>query len=79
MEFFASGAVGPDKQGHPGYYDIPRTIDMEGLAAEFGISYQSVSERLRRGHRNFIRSARVGVGWRRHRLTHRVTSALSLV
>ena len=43
-----------------GYYDIPRGIDMEGLAAEFDISYQSVSERLRRGHRNFIQNA---LGW----------------
>ena len=40
-----------------GYYDVPRRIDMEGLAAEFDISYQSVSERLRRGHRNFVRNA----------------------
>jgi|AntDeeMetagen285_2_1112576.scaffolds.fasta_scaffold07680_2 hypothetical protein len=43
-----------------GFYEIPRGIDMEGLAAEFDISYQSVSERLRRGHRNFIRN---GLGW----------------
>ncbi len=43
-----------------GYYDIPRGIDMKGLAAEFGISYQSVSERLRRGHRNFVQNA---LGW----------------
>ncbi|WP_049902748.1 helix-turn-helix domain-containing protein [Halococcus agarilyticus] len=43
-----------------GFYEIPREIDMESLAAEFDISYQSVSERLRRGHRNFIRN---GLGW----------------
>lgn len=43
-----------------GYYDIPRGIDLQGLAEEFGISYQSVSERLRRGHRNFVRNA---LGW----------------
>lgn len=43
-----------------GYYDIPRGIDLEGLATEFDISYQSVSERLRRGHRNFIQNA---LGW----------------
>ena len=40
-----------------GYYEIPREIDIEGLAAEFGISHQAVSERLRRAHKTFIKNA----------------------
>ncbi|MEM4780838.1 MAG: helix-turn-helix domain-containing protein [Halalkalicoccus sp.] len=40
-----------------GYYDIPRGIDIEGLAAEFDISHQAVSERLRRAHKTFIKNA----------------------
>ena len=43
-----------------GYYEVPRRIDMQGLAGEFDISYQSVSERLRRGHGNFVANA---LGW----------------
>ncbi|EMA45419.1 bacterio-opsin activator HTH domain-containing protein [Halococcus saccharolyticus DSM 5350] len=50
----------PVDQRLQGFYEIPREIDMEGLAAEFDISDQSVSERLRRGHRNFVRN---GLGW----------------
>ncbi|MFC4438356.1 MULTISPECIES: helix-turn-helix domain-containing protein [Natrialbaceae] len=43
-----------------GYYDIPRTIDMEGLSSELGISHQALSERLRRAHRSLVEEA-VGV------------------
>lgn len=45
-----------------GYYDIPRTIDVGGLAEEFGVSRQAVSERLRRGHRTIIKN---GLSWGR--------------
>lgn len=31
-----------------GYYEIPREATIEDLAAEFGVSHQSISERLRR-------------------------------
>ena len=43
-----------------GYYDIPRKTDIQGLADELGLSHQAVSERLRRGHRNFVKN---GLGW----------------
>lgn len=33
-----------------GYYDIPRSASLQDLAEEFDITYQSLSERLRRGH-----------------------------
>lgn len=38
-----------------GYFDILRGIDMDGLAAELGVSRQAVSERLRRAHKHLIR------------------------
>jgi predicted DNA binding protein len=38
-----------------GYYAIPRTVDVGGLAEEFGVSRQAVVERLRRGHRTMIK------------------------
>lgn len=44
-----------------GYYDIPRTIDMEELSDELGISHQALSERLRRAHRSLVEEA-VGIG-----------------
>lgn len=37
-----------------GYFDSPRTASLEDVAAEIGISQQSVSSRLRRGHRRLI-------------------------
>ncbi|ELZ07055.1 bacterio-opsin activator HTH domain-containing protein [Halovivax asiaticus JCM 14624] len=37
-----------------GYYEIPRNVDMEGLAAELDISHQALSERLRRAHRRLV-------------------------
>lgn len=45
-----------------GYYDIPRAVDVGGLAEEFGVSRQAVSERLRRGHRTMIKN---GLSWGR--------------
>ena len=38
-----------------GYFNILRGIDMDGLAAELGVSRQAVSERLRRAHKHLIR------------------------
>ena len=43
-----------------GYYDVPRRTDIQGLADELGLSHQAVSERLRRGHKNFVKN---GLGW----------------
>ncbi|WP_306059534.1 helix-turn-helix domain-containing protein [Natronococcus wangiae] len=43
-----------------GYYDIPRTIDMEKLSDELEISHQALSERLRRAHRALVEEA-IGV------------------
>jgi predicted DNA binding protein len=37
-----------------GYYEIPRRITLEELAAELDISHQALSERLRRANRNLI-------------------------
>lgn len=37
-----------------GYFDIPRTVSMEDIAGEIGISQQSLSKLLRRAHRNMI-------------------------
>lgn len=34
-----------------GYYDVPRRISLEELAAELGISHQALSERLRRANK----------------------------
>lgn len=39
-----------------GYYSIPRQITTNELAAEFGITDQAVTERLRRGIRNLVSS-----------------------
>ncbi|RAW44610.1 DNA-binding protein [Halorubrum sp. 48-1-W] len=36
------------------YYDVPRGTTLEELAAEFGVSHQAVSERLRRGHSHLV-------------------------
>lgn len=37
-----------------GYYDIPRQTTLGGLAESRGTSHQSLSEQLRRAHRNLI-------------------------
>ena len=37
-----------------GYYDIPRRIDLQSLAAELDISHQALSERLRRANRALV-------------------------
>jgi len=37
-----------------GYFDKPRKVSQEELGAELGVSYRSISERLRRGTRNLI-------------------------
>ena len=39
-----------------GYFDIPRAVDMDGLADELEISRQAVSERLRRAHKQLVRA-----------------------
>lgn len=44
-----------------GYFDEPRTVTMEELAAELGIARSSLSSRLRRAHRKLIeRTVAVG-------------------
>lgn len=40
-----------------GYFDSPRETSLEELAAELGITQQSLSSRLRRGHRRLIGGA----------------------
>ncbi|MGQ3412938.1 helix-turn-helix domain-containing protein [Natrinema sp. LN54] len=37
-----------------GYFDSPREASLEDIAAEIGITQQSLSSRLRRGHRRLI-------------------------
>ncbi|AGB17229.1 putative DNA binding protein [Halovivax ruber XH-70] len=37
-----------------GYFDTPREASLEEIAAELGITQQSLSSRLRRGHRRLI-------------------------
>lgn len=37
-----------------GYFDIPRSITMEELADELGVSHQAVSERLRRAYKTIV-------------------------
>lgn len=39
-----------------GYYDVPRTVTQTELAAQFGISHQALSERLRRAHARVVAS-----------------------
>lgn len=39
---------------HYGYFEIPREISLEDLAAELGISHQALSERLRRAYRTLV-------------------------
>lgn len=40
-----------------GYFDVPRSIDLAGLAADLDISHQALSERLRRAHNTLIEEA----------------------
>lgn len=40
-----------------GYYEIPRSIDMEALSDQLGVSHQALSERLRRAHRTLVEEA----------------------
>ncbi|RBI62533.1 DNA-binding protein [halophilic archaeon] len=37
-----------------GYYEVPRSVSGEELAAELDISHQALSERLRRAYRNLV-------------------------
>jgi hypothetical protein len=45
-----------------GYYDIPRRTTLSELAGSRGTSHQSLSEQLRRAHRNLIGTYVVGGG-----------------
>ena len=40
-----------------GYFEVPRDVDAKDLAAELDISHQALSERIRRGTRNIVKSA----------------------
>ena len=42
-----------------GYYDIPRDVTTEELAADLGVSHQALSERFRRAHKGLIEDAGV--------------------
>lgn len=42
-----------------GYFDSPRSTSLEGVAADLDITQQSLSSRLRRGHRRLIASTLV--------------------
>lgn len=37
-----------------GYYKVPRRVTLSGIADEFDVSHQALSERLRRAHENLI-------------------------
>jgi predicted DNA binding protein len=37
-----------------GYYEVPRSIELQELAGTLGVSHQSLSEQFRRGHSNLI-------------------------
>jgi len=39
-----------------GYFDTPRETSLEEIAEELGITQQSLSSRLRRGHRRLIKA-----------------------
>lgn len=39
-----------------GYYDVPRGVTLAELAGDIGVSHQTLSERLRRGHRSLVGS-----------------------
>lgn len=40
-----------------GYYDLPRKVTHEELSDRLGVSQQSISNRLHRGHGNLVRNA----------------------
>jgi predicted DNA binding protein len=40
-----------------GYYDVPRDAALTEVAAAVGVSHQSLSERLRRGHKNLVENS----------------------
>lgn len=42
-----------------GYYDIPRTVTAEELAAEMNITHQALSERFRRAHQQLIEDTNI--------------------
>lgn len=43
-----------------GYYQVPRGVKLAELASEMGVSHQTLSERLRRGHCSLVGNALVG-------------------
>ena len=43
-----------------GYFDSPRTASLADIAAELGITQQSLSARLKRGHRQLIEATLIG-------------------
>lgn len=47
-----------------GYFEIPREISMEELAAELGISHQALSERLRRAYETLVNEELQPIGER---------------
>ena len=59
---FREGALSADQREallaalRRGYFEVPRAATQEDLAAELGITSQSVSQRLRRGQRNLLRN-----------------------
>lgn len=42
-----------------GYYNVPRDVKLAELAGDMGVSHQTLSERLRRGHRSLVGNALV--------------------
>lgn len=44
-----------------GFFDSPRTASLEDVAADIGITQQSLSSRLRRGHRRLVEATLVQV------------------
>jgi len=46
-----------------GYFDTPRGASLEEIADELGITQQSLSSRLRRGHRRLIGATLVSSSW----------------
>jgi predicted DNA binding protein len=44
-----------------GYFDSPRESSLEAVAEELGITQQSLSSRLRRGHRRLIENTLIDI------------------
>lgn len=59
-----------------GYYDVPRAVTRDELAAELGVSGQALSERLRRAHRNLVENT-VVIGKEETDETERACESLS--